>query len=206
MVLGVTSISSATICNTILEKLGSGVRKCSSGKARGVYEIELFIDGNILLLTIFTGRESYSPWAEIGVLNSSQNIFDVLERIISLVAEILGTYSRIMVTYTWDQETTSLLDRGVHPAATRIGAILVSRGYYVVRNMYFPEGYTEGSPKLVGERYVNNKWYTNELCSEVEELRKLVSGGCVERGSPCAYAEVSLRNILENGTWVIDKC
>ncbi|MEM4971659.1 MAG: DUF1122 family protein [Sulfolobales archaeon] len=200
----VLSISSTDLCDIIAERLGSDIVRCSRGRVRGVYEAMLSIGGSMILLTIFIGREGYSPWAEIDVLATSNDVHNAIDRIIEQVSKIFEGYSRIMVTYTWDPETVSLLDRGVHPAATRIGAMLVSKGFYVVKNMYFPEGYSEGSPKLVGEGYVDNKWYLEELCAELEELRRLINRGCLERDSVCIYADISLRYIERLKT--IDKC
>ncbi len=188
----------------MVEKLGSDIVKCSRGRIRGVYEAVLAIGGGMILLTIFTGRGDYSPWAEIDVLAASKDIYNAIDRVVEEISKILGGYSRVMITYTWDHETVSLLDRGVHPAATRIGAILVSKGYYVVRNMYFPEGYSEGSPKLVGEGYVDNKWYFEELYAELEELRRIINRGCLEGDSICIYANISLKHIQDLAA--MDRC
>ncbi len=200
----VPNISSADLCGVIAEKLGLDIVKCSRGRIKGVYEVVLAIGGGMILLTIFTGRGDYSPWAEIDVLAASKDIYNAIDRVVEEISKILGGYSRVMITYTWDHETVSLLDRGVHPAATKIGAILVSKGYYVVRNMYFPEGYSEGNPKLVGEGYVDNKWYFEELCAELEELRRIINRGCSEGNSICIYANISLKHIQD--LTVMDRC
>jgi hypothetical protein len=200
----VPNIDSVDLCDVIAEKLGSDIVKCSRGRIRGVYEAVLAIGGSVILLTIFTGREEYSPWAEIDVLAASKDVYNAIDRVVEEISKILGSCSRVMITYTWDRETASLLDRGVHPAATRIGAILVSKGYYVVKNMYFPEGYSEGNPKLVGEGYVNNKWYFEELCAELEELRRVINRGCSEGDSICIYANISLKHIQD--LTAMDRC
>ncbi|MEM1611234.1 MAG: DUF1122 family protein [Sulfolobales archaeon] len=200
----VLNISNTDLCDVIAEGFGSNIVRCSRGRVKGVYEAMLSIGGNMILLTIFIGREDYSPWAEIDVLAISDDIYNAVDKAVEQISKIFGGYSRVMVTYTWDRETVSLLDKGIHPAATRIGSILISKGYYVVRNMYFPEGYSEGSPKLVGEGYVDNKWYLEELCAELEELRRLINRGCLERNSACIYADISLRYIESLKT--IDKC
>jgi Uncharacterized conserved protein len=200
----VPSISSVDLCSVIAEKLGSDIVKCSRGRIRGVYEAVLAIGGSVILLTIFTGRGGYSPWAEIDVLATSKDVYNAIDRVVENVSKIFEGYSRAMITYAWDRETVSLLDRGVHPAATRIGAILVSKGYYVVRNMYFPEGYSEGNPKLVGEGYVNNRWYFEELCAELEELRSVINRGCSEGDSICIYANISLKHIQD--LMAMDRC
>jgi hypothetical protein len=111
-----------------------------------------------------------------------------------------------MISYVWDVETMNLLDKGFHPATTKLGVLLISKGYYVVRDMYFPEGFAEGNPKIVGEKYVNNRWYIKELFDEIKDLKRLIDEKCEEKDSFCRYTETSLRKILEQTTFIKDVC
>lgn len=181
------------LCASIVEELRQSVRRCSRGRSRGVYEAEILLGGCEILLTVFTGREGYTPWAEVGVIGQCHGAYNAIEELVGLLSRLYGGIPRVMITYTWDPETSSLLSRGAHPAATRIGSILVSKGYYLVRDMYYPEGFTEGSPKIVGERYVDNKWYLEALCEEVSSLRSSINRG--PGGEGPGYAESSLKVI-----------
>jgi len=170
-------MSSVDVCTILRERMPQSIRRCYRGRSRGVYEAEVLLEGCEILLTLFTGRESYTPWAEVGVLGPCEGAYRAVEAITGLISSLPGGIPRVMITYTWDPETVALLDRGVHPAATRIGSILVSKGYYLVKNMYYPEGFTEGSPKIVGESYSNNKWYLEALCDEISSLTSTIARG-----------------------------
>lgn len=85
------------------------------------------IGGNIIFLTIFTGRDYYAPWAEISVVASAQDIYDVLSNVIDVANYVLEKCPRIMISYVWDVETMNLLDKGFHPAATKLGVLLISK-------------------------------------------------------------------------------
>lgn len=166
--------------------------RCSRGRARGVYELELVALGVPMSLTIFTGRESYRPWAELSITAYSEKVFEAIRDTIAWVKTVIGEGGRVMITYTWDRETVELLDRGIHPGATRLGTILIESGYYMVRNMYFPEGFMEGSPKLVGEGYIDNKWYHEALWEELEILESYIDKECKDEKAWCVWAERSV--------------
>lgn len=200
------NIDDESICDKLKTRLGAYIRRCSRGKIKEVHEIEIMIGGNIIFLTIFTGRDHYAPWAEINVVASAQDIYDVLSNVIDVAHYVLEKCPRIMISYVWDVETMNLLDKGFHPAATKLGVLLISKGYYVVRDMYFPEGFAEGNPKIVGEKYVNNRWYIKELCDEIKDLKRLIDEKCEKKDSFCRYTESSLRKILEQTTFIKDVC
>jgi len=179
------------ICREKPELQSIEIIRCSRGKARGVYELELVALGVLISLTIFTGRESYRPWAELSTTAYSEKAFEAIRDTIAWVKTVIGESGRIMITYTWDKETAELLDRGIHPGATRLGAILIESGYYIVRNMYFPEGFMEGSPKLVGEGYIDNKWYHEALWEELEILKSYIDKDCNDEKTWCRWAKRS---------------
>jgi len=180
-------------CPLLMDKMPDNIKRCSRGRARGLYEVELLLDGCDILLTLFTGREAYSPWAEIGVLRQCQNTYRAIDELVDLVSGLVEGINRIMVTYAWDAETSSLLDKGIHPSATMIGSILVAKGYYLVKNMYYPEGFAEGNPKIVGERYSDNKWYLEALCEEISSLRATIDRASGREHD--TYAEISFMAI-----------
>lgn len=168
------------------------IMRCSRGRARGVYEMELVTLGVPISLTIFLGREIYRPWAELSITEYSEKAFEAIRDTITWVKTVIGDSGRVMITYTWDRETVELLDRGIHPGATRLGSILIESGYYIVRNMYFPEGFMEGSPKLVGEGYNDNKWYQKALWEELEILESYIDKECKDKKTWCRWAERSV--------------
>ncbi len=187
------------ICRDLGTALKALVIECSGWRVRGVYRVLLRIKDLEISLLVFLGRENYNPWAEFESLPPSTDVYGALEEILPLLRGIMGEGSRVMVPYIWDRETTSLLSRGVHPGATRLGSLMIESGYYLVRDMYYPEGFAEGSPKLVGEGYVDNKWYLESLLEELRSLEDHLSSRCSNRDPSCSYAERSvdvLRNAL----------
>ncbi len=181
----------ASICQDLERSLGVQIIECRGWRVRGVYRILARLRGLELGFLAFIGRESYRPWVEFDVTTSSGDIYGALEEILPRLQSVMGRGLRIMIPYIWDRETTSLLDRGIHPGATRLGSLLILSGYYLVRDMYFPEGFAEGDPKLVGEGFMGNRWYLESLAEELRDLENHLSRGC--SGDPsCLYAERSL--------------
>jgi hypothetical protein len=157
------------ICREKPELQSIEIIRCSRGKARGVYELELVALGVPISLTIFTGRESYRPWAELSTTAYSEKAFEAIRDTIAWVKTVIGESGRIMITYTWDKETAELLDRGIHPGATRLGAILIESGYYIVRNM----------------------WYHEALWEELEILKSYIDKDCNDEKTWCRWAKRS---------------
>lgn len=188
----VTRMSWADICRELGASPKVKIIECGGWRVRGVYRVLLRIRDLELSLLVFLGRESYNPWAEFESLSPSAEAYRALEEILPRLRTIIGEKSRVMVPYIWDRETMSLLSRGVHPGATRLGLLMIESGYYLVRDMYYPEGFAEGSPKLVGEGYVGNRWYLESLLEELRILEDHFSRGCINRDPSCTYAERSV--------------
>lgn len=193
--------SGVRICSEIERSLGAQIIECASWRVRGVYRVLARVRDLELGFLAFIGRESYRPWVEFDTISLSEDAYRALEEILPRVRGIVGEGLRVMIPYVTDHETVSLLSRGVHPGATRLGSLMIESGYYLVRDMYFPEGFAEGSPKLVGEGYVNNKWYLESLIEELNMLKRHLSKGCSSEDPSCTYAERSVRaieSILKN--------
>jgi hypothetical protein len=156
LIKSVVTIDDESICDKLKTRLGAYIRRCSRGKIKEVYEVEIMIGSNIIFLTIFPGRDYYAPWAEINVVASAQDIYYVLSNVIDVANYALEKCPRIMISYVWDVKTMNLLDKGFHPATTKLGVLLISKGYYVVRDMYFPEGFAGA---------ILRSWEKNMCCS-----------------------------------------
>ncbi|HWQ17078.1 MAG TPA: DUF1122 family protein [Sulfolobales archaeon] len=183
------------VCRELGRIPGVMIVECKGWRIRGAYRVIARIRDQEIGFVVFTGRESYSPWVEFNDTEFSEGFYNALEEILPQLLGIFGEGLRIMIPYVRDHETLSLLGRGIHPGATRLGSLMIVSGYYLVRDMYYPEGFAEGSPKLVGEGYVGNKWYLESLLEELRMLREHLSKGCGDKDPSCLYAERSLRAI-----------
>ncbi len=188
-------VSQAGICQELGRIPGTTIIECRGWRIRSAYKVIARIKGLEIGFVVFTGRENYRPWVEFNETDLSEDVYNALGEILPHLLGILGEGLRVMIPYVRDHETVSLLSRGIHPGATRLGSLMIVSGYYLVRDMYYPEGFAEGSPKLVGEGYVGNKWYLESLLEELRALRKHLSRGCGDKDSSCLYAERSLRAI-----------
>ncbi len=190
----------ASICQELGGIPGIMIVECKGWRIRGAYRVIARIRDQEIGFVVFIGRENYRPWVEFNDTDLSEGVYNALEEILPQLLRIFGKGLRTMIPYVRDRETVSLLSRGIHPGATRLGSLMIVSGYYLVRDMYYPEGFAEGSPKLVGEGYVGNKWYLESLLEELRVLREHLSKGCSDKDPSCLYAERSLRaisNVLE---------
>lgn len=182
-------------CSEFERSFGSQLAGCGGWKVRGIYRVLLKIKDLYLGFLAFTGRESYRPWVEFDSIQLSEDIYRALEEVLPRLRGVMGEGLRVMIPYITDHETSLLLSKGFHPGATRLGCLMIESGYYLVRDMYYPEGFAEGSPKLVGEGYVDSRWYLESLLEELDELKKHLSRGCKGEDRSCIYAEKSARVI-----------
>lgn len=118
----------------------------------------------------FTGRRPYyRAWIEFFDLDPA--LWPLVEPVVlDLAAESLGPGERIYVEYSWDPVTLGELERGVPPAASRIGYELVLRGFTWLKDWYYPEGFMEGSQKLQGEKPLDPGAWRRHLEALVAEL------------------------------------
>ncbi len=105
---------------------------------------------------VFGGRSPYyRAWIEFFDLDPT--LWPLVESILlDLASESLGPGERVYVEYSWDPITVGELERGVPPAASRIGYELVLRGFTWLKDWYYPEGFMEGAQKLQGEKPVDS--------------------------------------------------
>ncbi|MCS7106999.1 MAG: DUF1122 family protein [Acidilobaceae archaeon] len=141
------------------------------GRFREEHNVELLLNGFVVLnLKAFCGRGPYRAWVEL--FNIDSKLFLPHEPLIyDWVSGSLGGGEPLYVEYSWDPETTFLLDLGVPTVLTRIGIELLQRGFTWFKVWYYPEGFMEGSPKIQGEkpRDLNQRRRNlRELCEEVE--------------------------------------
>ena len=118
----------------------------------------------------FRGRPPYyRAWIELFDLDPG--LWPLVEGVVlDLAAESLGPGERLYVEYSWDPVTVGELERGVPPAASRIGYELVLRGFTWLKDWYYPEGFMEGSQKMQGEKPVDGEAWMRHLQDIIGEL------------------------------------
>ncbi len=141
---------------------GWGVLRASSvGRGRFPEESNLELEACTRLggcarfasLKAFEGRGAYRAWLEF--FNVSAGAPPWAEDLaLDLAAAALGPGERLFYEYSWDPVTVYELERGVHPALTRLGYKMLLRGFTWFKDWYFPEGFMEGSQKLQAEKPV----------------------------------------------------
>jgi len=119
-------------------------------RIREMYDLEVRYRGrHVAYLRVFEGRRPYyRAWVEVyGV--DWRLAKGSLERLIAAaVYNSLEPGEHVYVEYVGDWVTESQLERGVPPEKTRLGRVLVSVGFTAIRDIYYPEGFMEGGPKL----------------------------------------------------------
>jgi hypothetical protein len=115
-----------------------------------MYDLEVTFRGkHVAYLRVFEGRRPYyRAWVEVyGV--DWRLAKGPIERLIAMsVYQVLEPGETIYFEYVGDWVTESQLERGVPPEKTRLGKMLSSIGFTSITDMYFPEGFMEGGPKL----------------------------------------------------------
>ncbi len=134
-----------------LSRRGLEARLLRRGPIRGVEDYEVLSRGrHVAYLRLFRGRPPfYRAWVEVyGVDWSMRREAEALVEAAAAALEERG--ERVFVEYAGLEDVDRLLARGVEPGETWLGRLLARRGLKV-RDMYYPEGFMEGGPKLVGE-------------------------------------------------------
>ena len=135
-----------------LRGLGFRVELLREGPVRGVRDYEVLHGGrHLAYLRVFEGRPPYyRAWVEVYGVDWSMR--EAAERLIEAVAGSLEERGeKVFVEYSGLEDVDRMLLQGVDPAETWLGRILARRGLRVW-DMYYPEGFMEGGPKLVGEK------------------------------------------------------
>ncbi|MCS7110919.1 MAG: DUF1122 family protein [Ignisphaera sp.] len=155
-------------------------------------ELHLSMGGvqrRLLVLKVFYGRPPhYRRWVEVFSIASSLtfngrvfvfagSVYE--ERLIECLSMFLEGGERLFIEYIYDDETRRGLELGVPPPLTRLGYMLIQKGFTWFKDWYFPEGFMEGSPKLQAEKPVDEgsrRRHLEELCREVEGSMNRVRG------------------------------
>lgn len=135
--------------HTSLERQGLQVRRLRKPRIREMHDIEV-LDSNgshIAYIRLFTGRPPhYRGWIEIYAINPSHKT--AVELLVKAAAEALEPGETLYIEYLWDKETTRQLERATPPEDTPLGRLLAATGLTSIADMYYPEGFMEGGPKL----------------------------------------------------------
>jgi len=128
----------------------------------------------------FSGRgEFYKPWLEIHyydhvefkpskIVSLSERGLD--ERLFEHLAAPLPPGAHIMVVYLNHEETREGLERGIPPPATPVGYLLWKSGCTWFKDVYYAEGFMEGSQKLQGNKPLNEENRRKNLLETRKEL------------------------------------
>ena len=149
----------------------------------------------VCLALAFCGRGYYRPWIEVyscnpvlGVGGRSFRLVgsSVEESLLDLLARHMGPGEPLYFEYVWDEETLREASQGVHPAFTRLGWLLLRRGFTWFKLWYYPEGFMEGAEKIQAEKPIN----AERMRVHLEELRREAERLAREgRGKPSLRAK-----------------
>ena len=141
----------------------------------------------LLAVKVFNGRPPfYRRWVELfhilpevsfeGLkyvfLNSPQE-----RELVECLSSQLSGGEKIFIEYIYDGETYKALEAGIPTPLTRLGYMLLENGFAWFKNWYFAEGFMEGSPKIQGEKPLDENHrmrLLQEICGEVEDFLKTV--------------------------------
>ena len=104
-------------------------------------------------ITFFGGRPPHYPaWVEIHGWDPLLYEKGVLEEALQKLQKLLPRGARVFLEYSSHAPTRRMLEKGVPPQETPLGQLLLARGFASPRDLYYPEGYREGGPKLLAFR------------------------------------------------------
>ncbi len=148
----------------------------------------------LLALKLFKGRPPfYRRWIEVFLvmprieLSGRVIVFlgsDLERNFIDCLSQKVLPAEKLFIEYLYDAETTKALELGVPPHLTRLGFMLFENGFTWFKNLYYPEGFMEGGPKLQAEKPISEEAKIKQLkerCSEaldfVETIEKYLEEG-----------------------------
>jgi hypothetical protein len=153
----------------------------------------------LLAVKMFNGRPPfYRRWVELfhilpevsfkGLkyvfLNSPQE-----RELVKCLSSRLSGGEKIFIEYIYDDETYKALEEGIPTPLTRLGYMLLENGFTWFKNWYFAEGFMEGSPKIQGEKPLDENHrmrLLQEICGEVEDFLK-TAGNSVQSNTRDYY-------------------
>ena len=136
-------------------------------------------------LKVFCGRPPfYRPWVELYNIERELRVGreEVLvfagstleDTVITLLSSHIGPAQPLFVEYIYDPETTRELDYGVPVAATRLGELLLRKGFTWFKLWYYPEGFMEGAPKIQAEKPINEARRLSHYEGIIAEIRDFI--------------------------------
>jgi len=147
------------------------------------------VQKRLLVMKVFYGRPPYyRRWVEVfsisreltfnsGIFRFIGSVYE--ERLIECLSRFLEGGERLFIDYMYDDETRRALELGIPPPLTRLGYMLLQRGFTWFKDWYYPEGFMEGGPKLQVEKPVDEnsrKIHMEELCREVRDNLDRIRG------------------------------
>lgn len=132
----------------------------------------------LMVLGIYEGKPPYYlPWIEWFSIDPSalaDKFFgsEVEKDLLELCASKLPEGGKLFVEYSEDEETGKELNFGVPPPVTRMGFLMLYRGFTWFKDWYFPEGFNEGGQKLQGEKPLDRE----RRDAHMEVIRREVEG------------------------------
>jgi len=135
----------------LLAAHGFQVLRLRKPKIREMHDFEVLYQGrHLAYVRVFEGRPPYyRGWVEVyGVDWRLAGTRGLEKALLQAITASMEPGETLFVEYVGDKETEKELERGVPPWETRLGRLLVSQGFTGLEDMYYPEGFVEGGPKL----------------------------------------------------------
>ena len=145
---------------TLLETLAKGLSPCSvqvTWHRRGPYRelhrilLRIYCRGREyrMGMTVFLGRPPhYRPWVELHDWDPGLYQAGLLTRLLPALKMVLPPGSLLYLEYIGEPHTRRMLERGARVEETPLGKALLESGFRSLENLYYPEGYREGHPKI----------------------------------------------------------
>ncbi|KSW11678.1 hypothetical protein CF15_02335 [Pyrodictium occultum] len=134
----------------LLKRMGLKPQPLRKPRIREMHDVEVLAENHHLAyIRLFEGRPPYyRGWLEIYGIDWSRARQGLLEKLVEAASGALEPGETLFIEYAGDRDTDTLLDRGARPEETWIGRMLAAHGFTGIADMYFPEGFMEGGPKL----------------------------------------------------------
>ncbi len=132
---------------------------------------EMYLNDKLVgRVNYFSGRDYYVPWIEIDYIPWPRQE-DIEVELFKYFYNLLTPNSRLFVTYENDKETSDLIFKGYSAADTPLGFSMLKAGFTWFKIWYFPEGGNEGSPKIQGNKPLNEESREKELLELLDEVK-----------------------------------
>jgi len=138
-------------------------RRVLQGRFPEEFNIDIFLKSDekeekLLSLKYFSGRKPYfKKWIEIFNINKIFYDSEIEDIFLKFISEEIREGEKIFIEYVNDEETYNFLFKGYPLYISRLGFKLLKFGFTWFKDFYVPEGFWEGSPKIIAEKAVNEK-------------------------------------------------